>query len=581
MKLDENAPAGKLVANVQPWELVDWPEQHRRNMYRSWAQYFAAERQNLAARIYFNKCIDEHAGDDWQALYLRSKFHRSIALAGEALEDSKRAVAVSETTDTAVNIELSDALYDLNRFEEHKMLLHDNMAKCVGHSKVPFERRVSLVNSNFNDSVGDSLGPFFLKNSSQLRPYYEELIKSREPPDMRPIWKILRERHECDTQSVLEIKKDMISPLQAARRQRKAKIYYQHYFNRNWVDIAFMQQLRHNPNVTLNKYFKSGQERANYLNCNFNRVKTFTQMLHCRSPVYNETKENIDDWQKNDAFHKANMYRIQYQTRRNMLSILSTIRSIRKQKDTLRLRKYVSDVMGHYNTIKTLRLMPWKTEFMNEVYNHLALSLCQGFRLPKQKLSPYDNDAMCHLLGMPSLKPTEPIEVVFGDRSTYVYDDSGPQFEATKAYKRSKDRLEKRLYFATLPIERSYLLYELADSHMGQHHLVQCLVYAKRAIEEARKCNSIIWEFLATMLQAKSHAVLCKYERQSEVLDAAYKLAKDLKSPKLCTFIELCRMLNRDYMTLRKMSQLVASKRLRYKMSNRSSGITPSQFSPD
>lgn len=121
-----------------------------------------------------------------------------------------------------------------------------------------------------------------------------------------------------------------------------------------------------------------------------------------------------------------------------------------------------------------------------------------------------------------------------------------------------------------MPIERSYLFYELSDVYLDKHQQEICLMYSKKAIDEAKLCNSKIWQFLATLQQAKSNAIFCKYESQAEVLNEAYELAKSLKSPRLCTFIELCRMLNRDYMTLRKMHHLMYTKRMRAKLSNRS-----------
>lgn len=136
--------------------------------------------------------------------------------------------------------------------------------------------------------------------------------------------------------------------------------------------------------------------------------------------------------------------------------------------------------------------------------------------------------------------------------------------------RRTKIFLENRLYSATKRIERSYLYYELADAYLGQHQQEFCLSYAKKAMDEAKLCNSTIWQFLATMLQAKSHAILCKLERQAEVLNEAYVLAMSLKSPRLCTFIELCRMLNRDYISLRKMTRLISiNKRKRNRVSIR------------
>lgn len=129
-----------------------------------------------------------------------------------------------------------------------------------------------------------------------------------------------------------------------------------------------------------------------------------------------------------------------------------------------------------------------------------------------------------------------------------------------------------------MPIERSYLYYELADVYLAKHQQELCLMYVRKAIDEAKLCNSKIWQFLATLLQAKSHAIFCKYERQAEVLNEAYELATSLKSPRLCTFIELCRMLNRDYMTLRKMHHLMYTKRMRSKLFNRSQPTSDSEM---
>lgn len=92
--------------------------------------------------------------------------------------------------------------------------------------------------------------------------------------------------------------------------------------------------------------------------------------------------------------------------------------------------------MGEYFVLKTTRVLPWKMEFMNEVYNHLALSLCETYQLPKQMVSPYQSDSMCHLLGVEPLKPTVQREIIFGDRSTYAYGDrSGTSCDKEKAFK--------------------------------------------------------------------------------------------------------------------------------------------------
>lgn len=38
--------------------------------------------------------------------------------------------------------------------------------------------------------------------------------------------------------------------------------------------------------------------------------------------------------------------------------------------------------MGNYVTIKTNRIMPWKFEFINEVYNYLGLARINEYKAP-------------------------------------------------------------------------------------------------------------------------------------------------------------------------------------------------------
>lgn len=65
------------------------------------------------------------------------------------------------------------------------------------------------------------------------------------------------------------------------------------------------------------------------------------------------------------------------------------------------------------------------------------------------------------------------------------------------------------------------------------------------------------------MLIVKSHAVLHKIERGKEALDEAFVIAQRLKSPKLCSFIEICRAINEQEISLKKRTQSVDSMRKR------------------
>ncbi|KAH8237463.1 hypothetical protein KR038_003281 [Drosophila bunnanda] len=587
------------VANHKPWMHFYSREDEKRQIHCSWGEFLARRSRDIDAMRNFNLCVarQDHVTHQ-KALCLRSKFQRAVGLPEGALLDSQQAEEAMTMWDASVTMEMADCLYDLNRFEDTKVLLHKSMRRNIGTSLEPFERRLHTVDENLKDSTGDSLTNFYMEHSTEMPGFYEHKRDQLEKSDKRPLWKIRKARKECDVQSFIDPKEEKISPLESERRSRKTKNFYQNYLGRNWTDFIFLKTLRNNPHLLQDAISGSSKERRDYLEKSFQRLRSFARMLHARSPMYSEYFQRSPVMEA--RMREANLFRIQYQTRRNMHSILRTIRVLRESKDITvsssnyifrlivlqmafvnqSLRKFIEDVMGNYVILKTDRMMPWKVEFMNEVYNHLGLSLCETYRIPKTRLTPHDKNAMCTLLDIPPAKPLEFTEVIFGNRSSYILAGHEKQFTDRMADHHAYiEHLERRLLFAQLPIEKAYLLYELADRHMQTNHFSQCLSYAHKAVEEAKTCNSLVWQFHSMMLMAKSHAVLHKYERQKEVLNYAYDLAADLKSARLCIFIELCRMLNRDYITLRKMTQLVTNKRLRSKISNKSSFL--SNMSPN
>lgn len=74
--------------------------------------------------------------------------------------------------------------------------------------------------------------------------------------------------------------------------------------------------------------------------------------------------------------------------------------------------------MGEYIILKTYRIMPWKFEFLNEVYNTLALTLAEQYRVPIN-FRDNDKDALFNLLHLDTDKLKDIPAFVFGDRSTH------------------------------------------------------------------------------------------------------------------------------------------------------------------
>lgn len=72
--------------------------------------------------------------------------------------------------------------------------------------------------------------------------------------------------------------------------------------------------------------------------------------------------------------------------------------------------------MGTYVVLKTARVMCWKFEFLNEVYNTMALTLAEQLRVPKG-FTPYGSNAILKLLRLPVERVKDFVPVTFGDRA--------------------------------------------------------------------------------------------------------------------------------------------------------------------
>lgn len=59
------------------------------------------------------------------------------------------------------------------------------------------------MDENFNDSLGENLSPFILKNEKHFAAVLEK-IEREKYIDTRPLWKILKEQQKCDVLSILE-----------------------------------------------------------------------------------------------------------------------------------------------------------------------------------------------------------------------------------------------------------------------------------------------------------------------------------------------------------------------------------------
>lgn len=165
-------------------------------------------------------------------------------------------------------------------------------------------------------------------------------------------------------------------------------------------------------------------------------------MLHTRMPLYYLNYLKYPNKKMLEKSKQATLFRLQYQTHRNMICDLKQIRKLRKEKRVTDLAKFVEMVMGDYVILKTNRVMCWKFEFINEVYNNLALALIEQYEiLPRvaKSLRSGQYSTLFRLLRLPKDKQIEIKQFVFGDRSTYESSDDNIIGEKNKRYEHSNN----------------------------------------------------------------------------------------------------------------------------------------------
>ncbi|XP_017013125.2 outer dynein arm-docking complex subunit 4 [Drosophila takahashii] len=547
------APIAGVKPHLQPWEVIAWSPERLGSIYSDWAQFFGKQRYANGLR-YFNNALDLNPFNA-RALMRRSQLKRSMGLAPEALKDCSQAEDLlmslkPPVTNPNVSLEVCDALYECNRLENSKINLHSHLRRFSSAQTVPVVERLDVLSENFRDTLSED-------TTMSVQRLINRMMGSlaKQPKDLKD---------NCDVVSILGKEEVHLSPLETARRKRHFKIYNQSYLNKCWVDVAFLKRLRDDPNVQPKHCQKSSEYLGKLMASNYKAERTLTKMLQTRCPMYALHSQKYPNEGFYNKQREENLYRIQYQTRRNMFKILRSIRLLIRVGEVNKLSAFIEEVMGDYVTIKTHRVMPWKFEFTNEVYNYLALARINEYKIPSNMTVLQGRQRLLTLFRLPLNNSQEIKKSKLKRPSTLNITRSATTDPKAEKFKKQVTRLENRMRFAEYHIERAYLLHELAQEHLDFNSFDVACSMARKSLEEAIKCKSIIWSFLSLIVICKAHAILGKIEQEKEILAETFALAKKMKNLDLCLFIDICMKVNAEEMEMKRMtmtSDLISKKK--------------------
>ncbi|EDW40281.1 GL24992 [Drosophila persimilis] len=572
-------PAAGIEDAIPIWMKIDWSPEIEHDIYKDWGSYYSRRRRENMAMYYYNKALSM-LPEDYGTLYHRSQTKRKNAQTEGALKDcaeAKRILQRLNIQNAPINLEICDALYELNQFENAKAELHDNTRLFKGNKIKAFEQRLIVVDENIKDCCGVELTHFISANEKLLIQVKESDLKSQNQVQNKPLWKLLKEQNKCDVLSILEIEDELLSPLEIARRSRAFNVFNQIYMDKSWIDVVFLKKLLRNPTLLLeqcqnSKYFLGALNKKKY-----EELKLFLKMLHARAPMYYLRYNKFTNQNLMDKFREDYLFRMQYQTGRNMRSVLRSIRYLRAVGNVAKLSKYVEEVMGDYVVLKTNRIMPWKFEFMNEVYNTLALAFAEQCIVPPGRSLYADKNGLLKLLRLPTEKSWDVQNFVFGDRSTHQ--ESNLSDLTMSKSRQLISRLEKRMLFAKYSVEKCYLFHQIGYTHLKSNRFDECCFAARKGLKETKNCNNLLWKFLCTLLIIKSNAALHKVERTKEALIRAQKMLDDLDSPQISRFVEVCIICNELIIDIKKKRGSVGSRRATPATSRSNMSILPAKSS--
>ncbi|XP_016979916.1 outer dynein arm-docking complex subunit 4 [Drosophila rhopaloa] len=620
-----------LLPQLRPWQRVEWRSCIQSQIYRDWGVYYTRRLLDRTALESFGRavtvckeeetgcpgthtptsvypstcllprksalaplhsCLEAEAGvcpEDYKSLFLRSRCQRTLARPELALLDVQRAQRAMEVVRhqrqscvlgaAEIIAEKCEALVDANEFESALTTLYmEGRPFRAQFTHGPFGLIEQKTLGVFEDTLGESLVPFM----QQHRGVLEEVSRRQKEQAAhvpRLLRKELRDRQQCDVQSVLVKEPERLTPLERAHRRLSERLYNYNCMGRSAVDVALLRRLRSDRNFLDPLRLSTTPPGRQLSEEQYTIVRRFMKMVHARNPLYNRRyvrqRHGRIGEQERRRNREMHLFHAQYQTRRDCLKMLQEMHRRRREGDVDKLSDYVEQTMSDYFEVKTHRTLPWKWEFLNDVYNTLALAHCDRCAVPANVdfLEPYNR----HILYLLRPEKVRAMTVSFGGSNIYLEIDR--EEERHRRINQKLEHLENRLRHSRYPIERSYLFFEIARCHFKESRFDKVLVLARKAFNEARKCNCLVWQFNSIFLGCQVHAVLNRFERLKESLGKASQLASDLRAPKLVAYIAICINVNNYELAIRRLRQSDVTVRRSRKRSPASTATISSQAS--
>lgn len=213
---------------------------------------------------------------------------------------------------------------------------------------------------------------------------------------------------------------------------------------------------------------------------------------------------------------------------------LEAILECRKEGNLKKLIKLAEHELGVHHQIKTKKVMPRKIEFATEICNLIGLAHVDKLKKPNSHKKGLE--LLASILDVSLADKYAVVPYIFGEQSTYR--DPGKPDTSYLDFKTNVDRIERRLKYSSLPIEKCHLFHEMGKQNLTQTNFEETRSIAQKIINEARDAKSFLWEFLGQIMFCRVDVKQKSVVRVNESLKNSLKTVEAFGDEELKEVIE-------------------------------------------
>lgn len=390
--------------------------------------------------------------------------------------------------------------------ESYKLAFNSLEKKHTYKTRISLNDLINQIRHNFDHSIGDSAGKCLINQLNIIKKF--QSLKAEIVIDDRPRWVQLLKAGICDTDSNWQEEAKLPTPLSVKRKKQRNKILNSRYFGMAAHDINFLKSLESDSRINSSPKPDSTEKLKNIITETNKKVIHYRDYLQVQQPLYSILHLQYRNPADLVAANKQNMLLLQYKSFKETMKHLDQVHE--RRYNVAELTSFIDDIINNYYTIKTRRVLPRKFEIMSEIFNIYAVTILSCFHIPE---------------GVEELTPFKAL--IRSMDPNYVFDDEiKVQDKEPEFGKRSKKRdpnvpdpvymanvakLEKtmtRLKFALYPVERCYLMFQIATLNFKilKYDEVRNVCHKIITIHAA-ECRHWVYKFLAFILEFKASAL--------------------------------------------------------------------------